>query len=169
MLIGVVSDSHDDIESVRTVGVRLRELGVRMVIHLGDIVAPFTLRELANSAKAPIEAVFGNNDAEIPMLLQVASQVNARISWWPRIVEVDSRRLLLMHGAGPSDITAEVAHALAESGHFSAVLYGHTHVAELSYVKGVLVLNPGPVSRFVGGPSAAVIDTETMAARLIRL
>mgnify|MGYP001770740040 CR=1 FL=1 len=169
MLVGVVSDSHDDLESTRRVGQRLRELGVKLVIHLGDIVAPFTLRELVKASGARVEGVFGNNDAEIPALLQAAQESGSRIEWWPRILELDGKRLLLMHGSGPATVTSEVARALAESGHFSAVLYGHTHVPELTYVRGVLLLNPGPVSSFIGGPSLAVVDTETLAARLIRL
>jgi len=47
LLVGVVSDSHDDVASVRKVAEFLHRSGVEAVIHLGDIIAPFTLRELA--------------------------------------------------------------------------------------------------------------------------
>ncbi len=168
MLIGVVSDSHDDVEAARLAAARLKSAGVNMIIHLGDIEAPFTLKELA-SAGVRIEAVFGNNDGEFEMLSDVARSTGGRIEAWPRVLEVDNRRLLIMHGRGPSSLTVEIAHALAESGRFSGVLYGHTHEAELTYVRGVLVLNPGPLNRSLGGPSAAIVDTSSMAARLIRI
>jgi hypothetical protein len=117
----------------------------------------------------PIEGVFGNNDCELELLLETARDVDARISSWPRIIQLGGRRLLLMHGKGSAEVTVEVAHALAESGRFDGVLYGHTHREELSYVRGVLVLNPGPISSALGGPRLALLDTETMAAKLVRL
>lgn len=40
-----------------------------------------------------------------------------------------------------------------------AVLYGHTHKSEIDYKNGVWIVNPGSVSRPVGGiPTYAVID-----------
>ncbi len=169
MLVGVVSDSHDDIASTRRAAEFMRTSGVEAVIHLGDYIAPFTLRELARAVGVPIEGVIGNNDGEVSLLLRTASEVGARIDPWPRVVQVGGRRMLLMHGNGPADVTVEVAHALAESGRYDGVLYGHTHRAELTYVRGVLVLNPGPLSSFVGGPSLALLKTESMAARIVRL
>jgi hypothetical protein len=169
LLVGVVSDSHDDVASVRKVAEFLHRSGVEVVIHLGDIIAPFTLRELAKGVGVPIEGVFGNNDCELELLLETARDVNARVSSWPRIIQLGGRRLLLMHGKGSAEVTVEVAHALAESGRFDGVLYGHTHREELSYVRGVLVLNPGPISSALGGPRLALLNTETMAAKLVRL
>ncbi len=169
MLVGVVSDSHDDLGSTRRAAEYMRRAGVEAVVHLGDFIAPFTLRELANGVKVPVEGVLGNNDGEVELLLQTARELNARVESWPRVVSLGGRRVLLMHGRGPADLTVEVAHALAESGRFDGVLYGHTHREELTYVKGVLVLNPGPLSSFIGGPSLALLDTETMAARIVRL
>ncbi|MGC9071854.1 MAG: metallophosphoesterase [Acidilobus sp.] len=167
-MIGVVSDSHDDLQSTRRAADYMRRAGVEAVIHLGDFIAPFTLRELARGVGVPIEGVLGNNDGEIELMLQAAREYNARVESWPRIVQMGGRRLLLMHGRGSADLTVEVAHALAESGRFEGVLYGHTHKEELTYVRGVLILNPGPLSSAIGGPSLALLDTTSMAARIVR-
>ncbi|MFP3172526.1 MAG: metallophosphoesterase [Acidilobus sp.] len=168
MLVAVVSDSHDDVSSVRLAAFRAKSLGVKMIIHLGDIISPFTLKELGQ-AGARVEAVFGNNDGEFEMLGEVARSMDGNIGRWPRVISAGGRRLLLMHGHGPAEGTVEIAHALAESGRYDAVLYGHTHQAELTYVKGVLILNPGPLASFLGGPTMALVDTDTMDAKLVRL
>lgn len=169
MLVGVVSDSHDDLASTRKAAEFLRRSGVEAVFHLGDFIAPFTLRELARGVGVPVEGVLGNNDGEVGLLLRTASEVGARLEPWPRVVQIGGRRILMMHGNGPADTTVEMAHALAESGRYDGVLYGHTHRAELTYVRGVLVLNPGPLSSFVGGPSLALLETDSMAARIVTL
>lgn len=168
MLVAVISDSHDDVASMRLAAAKVKSLGAKLIIHLGDIISPFTLRELSQSG-AKVEAVFGNNDGEFEMLSDVARSLGGRIGRWPRVLDIDGRRILIMHGQGPADSTVELAHALAESGRYDGVLYGHTHQQELTYERGVLILNPGPLASFLGGPSMALLDTNSMAARLVRL
>ncbi|MEM1873026.1 MAG: YfcE family phosphodiesterase, partial [Acidilobaceae archaeon] len=144
--------------------------GVSLVVHLGDIVSPFTLRRLvAELGGARVEAVFGNNDGEKSLLHRVAGELGVGLGEPPRSIVVDGRRLLLLHGLGGYGETLELVVALAESKRWDAVLYGHTHVAHLDYVRRVLVLNPGDASGYLGKPSVALLDTKSMKARLVPL
>jgi putative phosphoesterase len=62
-LIGIMSDSHDNLKAVRTAACLYREAGCSLVIHAGDFIAPFTARELA-LAGCLVKGVFGNCDGE---------------------------------------------------------------------------------------------------------
>jgi putative phosphoesterase len=169
LIVGVMSDSHDSIECVRRASRVFSEAGVSAVLHLGDIVAPFTLRFLAESLRVRFEAVFGNNDGERVGLLRVAQAYGVNLGDQPRVVVFNGRRLLLTHGFGDPNTTYEVVSALAESKRWDAVLYGHTHEASIDYRRSVLLLNPGDCSGYLGKSSVALLDLKTMKARLVEL
>jgi len=170
MLVGVLSDSHDNLANIERAARILRDSGVELVIHLGDIVAPFTLLRLLEVLRGVrVEAVYGNNCGEKMGLQKIASMYGANLADSPRILEVAGRRILLLHGWGSKELTDEVARALVESGRWDAVLYGHTHEAVVDYVKGRLLLNPGEVAGALNKPSVAVFEVETLKARIIPL
>ncbi len=161
-LIGVISDTHDRVETARR-GVRLlRELGAEIIIHLGDYVAPFTLKAILEEAGgASFYGVFGNNDGEKQGLLRVAGEAGATLSEPPLTVEVDGARLLLLHGFGSPQQTREITEALAASGKWSAVLYGHTHEPHRVILEnGVFLLNPGDGGGVLRRPTVASVRVE---------
>ncbi len=168
MLIGVISDTHDNIDKIREAVKVLKEADVDIALHLGDYVAPFSLVELAGLG-VPVKGVFGNNDGEKAGLLAAASSLGFELHEQGYTLEADSRRLLLLHGFGSPDNTRELVYALASSGRWDAVLYGHTHQPDIRYIRGVLVLNPGTVSGILNKPSMAILDTGRMTARVIEI
>ena len=169
MRIGVISDTHDNIEMARRSGEAFRSLGVDLIIHLGDWIAPFTLAELASSFGGRIIGIYGNNDGEILGLQRVASMYNAELHEPPYMLSLDGRRLLLVHGWGSPEQTRELVEALAHSQRWDAVLYGHTHQADYRVINGVILLNPGTASGILNKPSIAVLDLKDMSAEVIRL
>jgi putative phosphoesterase len=63
---------------------------------------------------------------------------------------------------------SDVIDALADSGHFDLVVYGHTHESVIKKVKDTLIVNPGEVCGWLyGKPTAAVVSLETMEAEII--
>jgi hypothetical protein len=60
--------------------------------------------------------------------------------------------------------------ALAHSGDFELVIYGHTHVPDVHREGMALVVNPGKAARLNKGRSTvAVLETETREARIVEL
>ncbi len=170
MLVGVVSDSHDNRANVAKAAKVLRKAGVEVLIHLGDVVAPFTLRDFLDLVKPKkFYLVYGNNDGEKLGLAKVASSVEGRVSDQPLIIELGGRRIMALHGFGDSETTVELVDALARSRKWHVIMYGHTHSGELRYLRGVLVLNPGDLSGQLAKPSIALLDTRTLRARLVSL
>jgi len=72
MLIAVLSDCHDNIWNLEKVLPKLDKAEV--VLFCGDFCAPFTLKLLAEGFTRPIHAVFGNNDGDVWLMLNVAKQ-----------------------------------------------------------------------------------------------
>ncbi|MGC8974204.1 MAG: metallophosphoesterase family protein [Thermoproteus sp.] len=46
MLLGVVSDTHDDWVAIRSIGKLFREAGVSAVVHAGDWTSPFSMLKM---------------------------------------------------------------------------------------------------------------------------
>jgi putative phosphoesterase len=172
LLVGVMSDTHDAVARARRAARLLVEHGVELIIHLGDIVAPFTLKAILEEVgdRARLHALYGNNCGEKEGLRRVAEGMGAAISEPPLEMEAGGRRLLLLHGWGPADLTERIAESLALGGGWDAVLYGHTHRARLLYRRGVLILNPGEASGVLTGrATVALLDTRTLKAAILEV
>ncbi|MEM0375745.1 MAG: metallophosphoesterase [Nitrososphaerota archaeon] len=169
MKVAVLSDTHDNLVKLRSALSLARERGVEAVVHLGDFTSPFTLRELSGAAPRVV-AVLGNNDGDPLMLHSVASRSGIELAHWPHELELGGRRLLLVHGFGSADTLVRVVEALAGSGRWDAVLYGHTHRVDLRRVGQTLVLNPGEVYGGLTGRSTfAVLDLDRMEAEVVEV
>ncbi|GAB6148430.1 metallophosphoesterase [Stetteria hydrogenophila] len=170
MLVGVISDTHDNIENTVKAARFFKKEGVELVIHLGDVVSPFTLARLAEAlGGVRIEAVFGNNCGEKPLLIKTAERVGANISDGPRTIEVGGKRLLILHGYGDPKTTREIVDALALGGNWDGVLYGHTHKTDYRYLQGRLILNPGEAAGVFAEPTVALLETDTLRAKIYKL
>ena len=172
MMVGVISDSHDNISNVRKALRVFSSKNVDAIIHLGDIVSPFTLKEVCSTGMK-VYSVFGNNCGEKKLLLETAAKCGAVLSDPPLELELGSkeeRRLLLLHGFGSRELTLKIVRIIAASGEYDAVLYGHTHLPHLEKIGKTLVLNPGEVLGYLTGkPSVALLDLDALDARIVNL
>lgn len=67
MLIGILADTHDNLEKVDAAVRSLNAKGVEMVLHAGDYVSPFVIPRFAN-LQSPMIGVLGNNDGDHRLL-----------------------------------------------------------------------------------------------------
>jgi putative phosphoesterase len=73
-MIAVISDTHDNVESIRkTVKILMRK-NPEFVIHLGDVVAPFTILEFKG---LKMKFILGNCDSDSQARLDRAQQIGA--------------------------------------------------------------------------------------------
>lgn len=159
MIIGILSDSHDDMSSIKKAVDTLNERGVSHVIHAGDITSPFTF-EVFRELRCPFTAIFGNNDGD-KLLLKEKAEGN--IYTQPRMMTLQGKKVVVVH-------EPDLVHALAESGHFDIVVFGHTHQPEIRRIKGALVINPGKVARLHKGESTLVLlNVDTMQGEIVTL
>lgn len=159
MHIGIISDTHDDMQAIElAVGIFNREK-VSYVIHAGDITSPFTF-EIFRKLACSFTGIFGNNDGD-KLLLRDKAEGNVHNQ--PHTLLLHNKKIIVIH-------EPDIVHALSESGHFDIVIYGHTHRPEITIIKNTLVVNPGKAARLERGRSTiALVDLETMEARINNL
>jgi uncharacterized protein len=164
MKVGIMSDSHDHLVNIRKAVEIFNEAGVGFVLHAGDFVAPFVANEL-QKLKCPLLGVFGNNDGERIGLQNRLKSFGAEVKVQPAFIELDGKRFVIVH-------EHELVDALAESGKFDVVVYGHTHNADIRKASNGCLIDhyPGEVCGWLTGkPTVAILDTETMEVRLMEL
>ncbi len=159
MLVGIMSDSHDDMQRLAAGVDFFNSKKVSQVVHAGDLVSPFTFEALGK-LNCPFSAIFGNNDGD-RLLLHHKS--DGTVQPQPMILALGERKAIVVHE--PASVEA-----LAKSGEFDVVIYGHTHTQDIRKVGDTLVINPGKVARLHKGQSTiALLDTETLEAQIIEL
>ncbi|MGB9716320.1 MAG: metallophosphoesterase [Thermodesulfovibrionales bacterium] len=159
MLIGIISDTHDNQIQTKKAIELFNNRGVGYVIHAGDYTSPFTLK-FFKELNCSYVGVFGNNDGD-KLLLMERSEGN--IHNQPHLFVLHNRKIIVMH-------EHHLVDALADSGHFDLIIYGHTHEAVVKKVKDTLIVNPGEAGAWLYGKSTvAVADLENMVAEIINL
>ncbi|MEM4671507.1 MAG: metallophosphoesterase [Desulfurococcaceae archaeon] len=168
MIIGVISDSHDNLHALKLVLRRLLEHRVELVVHLGDIISPFTvklMKEVLGDIK--VMAVKGNNDGDLYQLLALFTQYGWAFKVEPGTVELRGKTVLLLHGYGNVNETVSFVNALTRSLKVDMVLYGHTHKVSVEKIDGKLVLNPGEVCGYLSGSASyAIVDLKSLKAEI---
>ena len=134
MKIGVVSDSHGEMENLRRALKAMREAGADRIVHLGDDYDDVTaLSDQERAMIIQVPGVFSTyyQDPGIP---------NRLIEEWEGV------RVLLTHTHQahkhdlPTDLPPEDAVARGE---VRMVLFGHSHIPEVREQGGVIWVNPG--------------------------
>lgn len=141
MKVIVVSDSHG--KNSRLDEVLMLEPKADYYLHCGDI-------EASEDAYPMYQTVQGNNDyfCSYPDHLKI---------------KVAEHQILVMHGNQfPYMKRIERMAEYARQQHCDIFCFGHTHVAMIEKVNGILMLNPGSLwrSRDGRGPSYAVMNIE---------
>jgi len=165
MIIGLISDTHDNLPMIERAVKRLNSEGVELVLHAGDYVAPFVIPRLKD-LKAKVIGVFGNNDGDRELLKRRSIEHgNMELRGNFAEITVGNVKIALMHGTED-----ELLKALISSQCFDVLVHGHTHMAEV-YRKGrMLVVNPGEVCGYITGKSTvALLNTEKLEAKIVEI
>lgn len=154
MLVGVIADTHDRMDTIGPAVDLFLGRGVEAVIHAGDIVAPFAARKHL-AWQGPLYVVYGNNDGERAGLKSVLPQIQDGPLW----VNLGGRSILVHHFIDWCDAD-DVARA-------DVVITGHTHEVVNQVSPGRLILNPGECCGWVNGRcTVAILDTEGPSAEI---
>lgn len=73
-MVGIISDTHDNRQSIASAVRLFNSLGCTLVVHAGDFVAPFTFSEFSK-LEGEFFGVFGNNDGERVGLTEQFSKI----------------------------------------------------------------------------------------------
>jgi uncharacterized protein len=141
MKIGVLSDTHDRVETTVEAIRLLTEQGAELLLHCGDITSPEIIR-LFDSPKSPsTHFVFGNGDDEeelIPVIREVGAVPHPEFGQ----LTLAGKQVGWVHSHRYGQLQR-----LEQSGEFDFLFYGHTHVVESHRTGRTLVANPGALFR----------------------
>ena len=165
MLVGLMSDTHDNLPMIDKAVKKLNEMNVELVLHAGDYVAGFAVPRL-KEVKSKLIGVFGNNDGDHELLKRRFSEYsNMEIRDTFAEIPAGGMKIVLLHGSN-----AELLNALINSGSFDFVVHGHSHNVETSRKGKTLVVNPGEVCGYVTGKATiGLLDTAKREARIFEI
>ena len=154
VLIAIVSDTHIP-RGRRTLPPacveRLR--AADLVLHAGDLTSVAFLEEL-HALGPPVEAVVGNVDEPaLHELLPVE-----------RVVDVGEARIGMVHVGGAAAGRPE--RLVARFPGCAAVVYGHSHLPEVTLHRGVWILNPGSPTERRRAPFPSLIELTVAGTEL---
>lgn len=163
MLVGIMSDTHDNIEQTKKAVSKFNREGVEQVLHAGDFISPFmidTLKELT----APLTGVFGNNDGDRALLKRKSGMhPSMKIEGTFARIDVGGMRIGLLHGND-----RELLETLTTCGSLDLLVYGHTHNPEIRKEGALLIVNPGEVyGHLTGRSTVALVDTVKRSAEIV--
>ncbi len=135
MLIGILSDTHDDADATGLAIATLRHAGAVYFIHCGDVGGERVLDQLAG-----LDAVFiwGNNDVDRVSLQKYAQSLNIICHGDFADLGIEGKRLAVIHG---DDL--QLKRRLLADGTYDYLLQGHTHLRQDKRVGKTRVINPG--------------------------
>ena len=130
-----------------------------LILHAGDVTGADVLDRLRRLA--PLHAVQGNMDD-----LQLRRSLPLQLS-----VEVEGVKIAMVHVPGPAE--GRAARLLAAFPGCDAIVYGHTHLPELTRHADTWIVNPGSPTERRRAPHRSLvvleIDERALSPRLVVL
>jgi len=161
MIIGIMSDTHGDAAAVRKAQRAVSDADCWL--HAGDYYSDG--QYLAEVSGKDVYAVYGNCDGFFKVEPDKLE----------KCIALAGKKIWLLHGhryyvkSGTSDLIME-----AKAMEIDIVVYGHTHIVDVTQDGNLWVLNPGSASRprtWTAPPTCMRLEIEngTVAVEIVRL
>ncbi len=152
MLIGILSDSHNQYLAVRQAMALFDRLGVSHIIHCGDVGGPSVFEEFIGHR---CSFVWGNMDIPDPGTVAFLETIGIRVpTSIPLRLTLDDKSLAVFHGHEPRFRQA------IRTLDVDYLLHGHTHAARNERIHGKRIINPGALHR-ANPTTVATLDTRS--------
>ena len=160
MRVGIISDTHGQVDFTRPAVRMFESLDVERVLHCGDIGSPEVVELFA---PWPTDFVFGNCDTDHRSLRSAIVRAGKVCHGEFGDLEIEGVRIALLHSHDRRLFLASIG-----SGRYGAVCYGHTHVAAIEQRGDTLLVNPGAIYR-ANPHSVAVLELPQTTATIVEL
>lgn len=159
-MIGIISDTHDNVERTRQALGKFKERGVELILHTGDLTSPDMLPLFAGFNT---RFVLGNEDKEVDELNKLSSilgfgEIADKCSF-----EKEGKSFIMFHGTDVPFFRETVA-----SGKYDYIIKGHTHFFENYFSQNSHIINPGALSNAYEF-TVAILNTESDKVEMITL
>lgn len=164
MLIGLMSDSHDNIEGIKEALEIFSRRHVQMVMHAGDMVGSGNCY-IFESYGMKLKLVYGNNDGDRVGLKRDFERAGGEYLGDFGEIDIEGRKIAMLHGTDEPLVKAIVSSQL-----YDVVIRGHNHRAEVTLHGKTLLVNPGEVwGHFTGVRSIAIMDTSSLKTEIVEM
>lgn len=171
MNIGVISDTHDRLETIDRALEFFALQNVELVVHCGDWKSLSTLAYFAKKAhelSLPVRGVLGNNDTDVHGFLNLSAMTPGDFYITEGVLEIalgKGQYLAAYHGHHKPTLQR-----LYEEEKYTILCLGHTHKPKIDQGEK-LVVNPGSTAFSIPRskewqPSVAIIDPLQRKARI---
>ena len=161
MLVGVVSDTHNNITNIENIINIFNKEEVNLVIHTGDISKPQTLR-LFSRLNCPMMGVFGNNDRIEKGLKEVCDEYNFNFQDPPFPLTIEDKKIAVFHEPELID------KFIKEHKDVQLIIHGHTHRYREETLDNIVFFNPGESAGSMKGNNAlGIINLNSLKIRRI--
>lgn len=155
MLIGVVSDTHNNISNIQEIVSIFNKKKVGHVIHTGDITNSNSLKALSK-LDCPLTFVFGNNDRGEVNLKEAAKIYNYQCDEPPLSIFIENRKITIFHEPDPISLF------LTKNKDIDFIFHGHTHRFRKEIQDKTIIFNPGECAGLIKGKNAiGIVDLVT--------
>jgi putative phosphoesterase len=158
--IGIISDTHGQVEYTRSAIRLLESLEPELVIHCGDIGSEEIVRMFS---AWPTHFVFGNVDEDARGLRRTIEECRQTCHERFGTLEVAGVRIAFLHG-DDWHLLEQTIHG----GQWDLVCHGHTHRRREERAGKTLIVNPGAIYR-ASPHSFAVVDLPELAVTSVTL
>ncbi len=160
MIIGIISDTHDNVTLLRKAVEEFKKRDIQVLIHAGDVCAPITLNELKDFK---VYLALGNTDGDIINLKEKIKALNGEFLGLGGSFTLDNKRFAVFHGH-----YTFILNSLIKSQEFDYVIHGHTHKTRNEKIGRTRVINPGTLYN-THSNSIAVLNTQEDSVEFINL
>ena len=160
MRVGVISDTHGQVEYTRPAVRLFRSLDVNVVLHCGDIGSVAVVELFA---RWPTHFVFGNCDYNQAELAAAIAATGHTCHGLFGDLTLKGVRVALLHSHERQRLSQTL-----ETGDYGLVCYGHTHIAAIDRHGETMALNPGAIYR-ADPHSVAIVELPSIEATIINL
>jgi uncharacterized protein len=154
MKVGILSDTHGQVDLALSASREFIFRGIEAVLHCGDIGSEMVLTEMAtifHTLEIPVYAVLGNCD-DVASWGFYPEDIGVEILGRFGELELAGRRIAMLHSDDEHTFDR-----VAESGEYDLLLTGHSHVRHDRHINETRLINPGSAGRGMH-PSCAVFD-----------
>lgn len=138
MKLGILSDTHDQVERTAGAVALLKAQGAELLIHCGDLTGPEVVYACAD---LPCHYVLGNNDYDERELRRAIEGTGGTLLGWGGVLEIDGKRVGVTHGHLASEFR-KLLRAMPDY-----LLFGHTHCTFDERDGAIRQINPGALHR----------------------
>ncbi len=143
MLIGLISDTHDQMDGIEKAFQVFISKKVELILHAGDWSLPSTVEYIgkrALQANIPVKGVLGHSDKELESTLHTpTTYVGVEISTEKvMVMDINKKNIAIYHGDDE-----RVVNNIIQEQIYDVLITGHTHRMLQERIDSTFIVNPG--------------------------